>query len=214
MNRRDSLKALGLTTVSAELLLNACRSAPKKTEAVDARKLRDSGLQQSEIALFDKLYAEPPYFNDHEMRTITVLSDMIIPKDEVSGSASDAEVPAFIAFIVKALPEHQLPLRGGLKWLDVRCLNSYGQAFVDCTEADKLDIVNKIAYPEKATPEMRPGVAFFNLMRNLTASGFYTSKMGIEDVGFIGNQPNEGTGVPEEVLIEHGMLDLYHSMYS
>ena len=66
------------------------------------------------------------------MATITILGDIIIPKDEVSGSASDAKVPDFIEFIVKDMPEHQTPMRGGLRWLDMQCLNRYEKAFKDC----------------------------------------------------------------------------------
>ena len=142
------------------------------------------------------------------MKTITVLADIIIPADKVSGSASDAEVPAFIEFIVKDIPSHQLPMRGGLKWMDMHCFNSYGKAFIDCSTAQQLELVNKIAYPEKATPDMQAGVAFFNRMRSLTASGFYTTKIGIKDIGYVGNVPNIWEGVPPDVLKQYGLEDV------
>src|SRR5690606_37301677 len=144
------------------------------------------------------------FFDQHEMLTITVLADIIIPKDEKSGSASDANVLDFIAFIVKDIPDHQLPMRGGLKWLDLQCLKRYNQPFVDCTQKEQLEIVSEIAYPLKAKPEMQQGVAFFSLMRNLTASGFYTTEMGVKDIGYVGNRPGVWNGVPEDVLKEHG----------
>ncbi|MEJ0080159.1 MAG: gluconate 2-dehydrogenase subunit 3 family protein [Puia sp.] len=114
------------------------------------------------------------------MAIITLLGDIIIPKDEISGSASDAQVPAFFEFIVKDKPEHQTPLRGGLRWLDVQCLNHFNKAFKDCEHAQQMEMVDNIAWPKKAKPEMLQGVAFFNLMRNLVATGFYTSEMGRE----------------------------------
>ena len=145
------------------------------------------------------------FFNDHEMATITVLADIIIPKDEHSGSASDAGVPAFIQFIVNDMPEHQTPMRGGLRWLDLQCLNRYGKAFADASNQQQIEMVTEIAYPKKAKPGMQPGVSFFNLMRNLTATGFYTSKIGIQDIGYMGNTVNKWTGVPADVLKYYGM---------
>ena len=111
------------------------------------------------------------------------MADIIIPKDENSGSASDAKVPEFIEFIVKDMPDHQVPMRGGLRWLDMQCLNRYDNPFKDCTAKQQIEMVDEIAYPAKAKPEMQQGVAFFNRMRSLTASGFFTSKMGIDDLG-------------------------------
>ena len=108
------------------------------------------------------------------MATITVLADIIIPKDGKSGSASDAKVPEFIEFIVKDIPSHKLPMRGGLKWLDMQCLNRYGKPFIKCSSAQQTQLLDLIAYPELAKAEMAQGVAFFNRMRDLTASGFWS----------------------------------------
>jgi hypothetical protein len=153
---------------------------------------------------YEKVAAEK-FFDDHEMATITVLSDIIIPKDNVSGSATDAKVPEFIAFIVNDMPEHQLPLRGGLRWLDMQCLNKYGHAFVDCNHQQQMEMVDAIAYPNKAKPEMSQGVAFFNKMRDLVATGFYTSEIGVKDIGYMGNVPNQWNGVPDDVLKQYGL---------
>ncbi|MEO8117371.1 MAG: gluconate 2-dehydrogenase subunit 3 family protein, partial [Bacteroidota bacterium] len=134
-----------------------------------------------------------------------VLADIIIPKDEISGSATDAGVPAFIDFIVNDMPDHQIPMRGGLRWLDIECLNRYTTAFKDCTPAQQIEIVDMIAYPKKAKPEMAQGVIFFNRMRDLTSTGFFTSEMGVKDVGYAGNKPNQWNGVPDEVLKQYNM---------
>ena len=139
------------------------------------------------------------------MATITLLGDIIIPKDDVSGSASDAKVPDFIEFIVKDMPEHQVPMRGGLRWLDMQCLKRYNNPFSDCNKQQQMEMVDAIAWPKKATPEMKPGVAFFNLMRNLTATGFYTSEIGGKDVGYMGNVPNQWNGVPDDVLKQYNL---------
>ena len=206
MNRRESLRALGLTTLSTALLLDACKTDTDKSAKVIDKANVDStaGLQQFEVDRLKKLNSEK-FFTEHELSTITILADMIIPKDDISGSASDAKVPEFIEFIVKDMPDHQLPMRGGLKWLDMQCFNRYGNAFKACTAAQQMEMATAIAYPKKAKPEMQQGVVFFNRMRNLTASGFYTSQMGIKDIGYAGNAPNKWEGVPADVLAQYKM---------
>jgi hypothetical protein len=207
MKRRDSLKAIGLTALASGLLLDSCTEDASKTQQAAVIKTPETdnvGRQAFEIERDKKLHAET-FFTKHEMATITVLADIIIPKDDHSGSASDAKVPEFIEFIVKDIPDHQVPLRGGLRWLDVQCSKRFKHAFVDCTSAQQFEMVTAIAYPLKAKPEMQQGVTFFNRMRDLTATGFFTSKMGIADLGYVGNSPNRWTGVPEEVLKQYGM---------
>lgn len=209
MNRRDSLKAISLTTISTALMLDACKNGTDKSpKVIDKANVEDTaGLQDFEIERLKKLHSET-FFTPHEMGTITILADMIIPKDELSGSASDAKVPEFIEFIVKDIPDHQLPMRGGLKWLDMQCFSRYGNAFAACTATQQMELAKEIAYPKKAKPEMQQGVAFFNRMRNLTASGFYTSAIGIKDLGYVGNAPNKWTGVPAEVLAQYNMKEV------
>src|SRR5690606_28497189 len=112
MNRRESLKAIGLTTLSTGVLLQACKSGADKTaENTSANTSAEAGRQAFEIERDKRLNSEV-FFNKHEMETITILADIIIPKDDVSGSASDAKVADFIEFIVKDMPEHKTPMRG------------------------------------------------------------------------------------------------------
>ena len=207
MNRRDSIKALGLTAISTAVVLEACKQPETKTADVVAPKEEPSseaGREKWEIERDKRLKAET-FFNKHEMATITILADIIIPKDSVSGSASDAKVPEFIEFIVKDIPEHKTPMRGGLKWLDVYSFNKFGKSFIDASSAQQISIIDEIAYPKKAKPEVRAGVTFFNRMRSLTASGFYTTEIGVKDIGYAGNAPNQWTGVPDDVLKQYGM---------
>jgi hypothetical protein len=203
MNRRESLKALTIATLSTEVLLKACKT---KDENVDASKIKtaESDRLKEEVDRNEKLNAEK-FFNSHEMETVTVLGDIIIPKDDKSGSASDAKVPEFIEFIVKDMPDHQLPMRGGLRWLDLQMLNRYNNPFKDCSADQQIQMVTEIAYPGKAKPEMQQGVAFFNRIRSLTAIGFFTSKMGLDDLGYAGNKPNQWNGVPDDVLKQYGL---------
>lgn len=202
MNRRDSLKALTIGTLSAEVLLKACKTKDQNVQA--SKDTGEPDRPQEELDRNDKLNAEK-FFTPHEMATITLLGDIIIPKDDKSGSASDAKVPEFIEFIVKDIPDHQIPMRGGLRWLDLQMLNRYNNPFTDCTAEQQLQMVTEIAYPAKAKPEMQQGVAFFNRMRSLTATGFFTSKMGLDDIGYVGNRPNQWNGVPDDVLKQYGL---------
>ena len=211
MDRRRSIKALIVGTVSAGVLVEACNTEDKKTPAKDTAAAPDNAAPASGInrmkeeAEWEKEVRSKTFFTADEMATITILGDIIIPKDDTSGSASDAGVPAFIEFIVKDMPEHQIPMRGGLRWLDMQCLRKYDKGFKDCTSTQQMELVDAIAWPEKAKPEMAQGAAFFNLMRNLTASGFYTSEIGVKDIGFVGNVPNQWNGVPPDVLQHYGL---------
>ena len=207
MNRRDSIKAIGLTTLGSALLLDACKTDSKPISIDKENMAEVAGREDFEIERIKKL-REETFFDAHEMKTIAVLADIIIPADDVSGSASEAEVPAFIEFIVKDIPSHQIPMRGGLKWMDLHCLKEYQKAFIDCNTQQQIELVNQIAYPDKAKPKMRQGVVFFNRMRNLTASGFYTSKIGIDDIGYVGNKANIWAGVPADVLAQYGLKDV------
>lgn len=208
MNRRDSIKALGLTAISTTVLVEACKQ-PENTadKPIPEEPEPEKGREQWEIDR-DKQLKSVKFFNDHEMATITVLADIIIPKDDVSGSASDAKVPEFIEFIVKDIPEHKVPMRGGLKWLDIYSFNKFEKSFVEASESQRISIIDEIAYPNKAKPEVQPGVTFFNRMRDLTASGFYTTEIGVKDIGYAGNAPNQWEGVPADVLKQYGMANV------
>jgi gluconate 2-dehydrogenase gamma chain len=207
MDRRDSIKAMFVGTVSAGVLLEACETADKKANPAESEAAASKGNEdrmKEEIAYNKQLQSEK-FFTEHEMATIAVLSDIIIPKDDVSGSATDAKVPDFIEFIVKDQPNHQTPMRGGLRWLDLHCIKTHGEPFVKLDDAKKIQVVDSIAYPKKAKANMTQGVNFFNLMRNLTLTGFYTSAIGIKDVGYVGNRPNQWNGVPADVLKQYNM---------
>lgn len=209
MDRRKSIKTLIIGGFSVGVVAEACKwheVSPVGPSEKDKELIISSfNRMKEEIAFENKIAAEPAFFTEDEMATITILGDIIIPRDGVSGSASDAKVPAFFEYIVKDMPEHMTPLRGGLRWLDLQCLNRFGSAFKDCASAQQIEMVDEIAYPLKAKPEMMQGVAFFNLMRNLTATGFYTTEMGVKDVGYIGNVPNQWNGVPDEVLKQYNL---------
>lgn len=206
MDRRKSLKVLGLGAVSTTLLLDACKNADlKSAEKTTTEPGAVNYDRTEEEKAILKNIAGQQFFTPQEMATIAVLSDIIIPADEISGSATQAKVPDFIEFIVKDKPEYQTPMRGGLRWLDLQMTKLYGKGFTDCSAKEQLAMVDAIAYPEKAKPSMKQGVSFFNQMRNLTATGFFSSEMGIKDIGYAGNKPNQWNGVPDDVLKQYGL---------
>jgi hypothetical protein len=206
MDRRKYLKTLGVTAVTAGVLVDACKTDNKEKQTT-ATVENGSTIDRmpEEKAHDEEIKNAPKFFTPDEFATITILADIIIPKDEVSGSASDAKVADFIEFIVKDDSSFQTPLRGGLRWLDVHCLNTYQKAFKDCSSQQQIEVVDQIAYPEKAKPEMSFGVQFFNLMRNLTATGFYSTQIGWNDIGYVGNTPNQWNGVPDDVLKQYNL---------
>ena len=203
MDRRESLKALALTALASGVIVGGCKSNNSKDNIEES--LTKSTIDRTpEEEKADALLQSVKFFTVEEMATIGVLCDIIIPRDEISGSASDAKVPDFIEFIVKDMPAHQTPVRGGLRWLDLECIKRYQKSFTLCESKQRLALIDEIAYPNKAKPQMLRGVSFFNLMRNLTASGFYTSQIGIKDLNYMGNVPNQWNGVPDEVLKQYG----------
>jgi hypothetical protein len=205
MDRRESLKALTIGSLSVGAILTGCDDKKPAVKEKDTKgKLDGYGRTEPEAARDAALMADT-FFTAGEMKTITVLADIIIPADEHSGSASEAKVPEFIEFMAKDQPQFKLPLRGGLRWLDMQCAKRYNNAFTDCTAQQQLELIDQIAYPEQAKPEMSQGVAFFSLMRDLTANGFFTTQMGIKDIGYKGNVPNEWNGVPADVLQQYGL---------
>lgn len=206
MDRRKSLKLIATGVIAAPAVIAGCKNDDKQEVGnKPAENKFNLDRNPDELKYENELLAKEKFFTEHEMATITILADIIIPKDEVSGSAADAKVPEFIEFIVKDMPQHQVPMRGGLRWLDMQCLRRYEKAFKDCSVQQQIEMADQIAYPAKAKPEMSQGVQFFSLMRNLTASGFYTSEIGVKDVGYIGNTPSQWNGVPEDVLKQYNL---------
>ncbi len=210
MKRRDILKGISLSSLGLVGLNPQVRAAeifdPEQLGGEDKKDpvFEQFGRTEYEKLRDAKLFAEQ-FFNKHELKTLKVLVDIIIPRDARSGSASDAGVVEFIEFMAKDKPEMQTPLRGGLTWLDSQAKRRFGDNFIDLKDAERIAIVEDIAYPERKKPGMSQGIAFFTLMRNLTASGFWSSKIGIEDIGYQGNTPNQWDGPPEEVIRQYGL---------
>lgn len=193
--------------VAGGLVLHGCKTqgeAEKEQEALV--KSYNYGRTPKETELIAELEADV-FFNEHEMDTISVLCALILPANENFGSASDAGAPDFIEFMAKDYPEFQVTLRGGLMWLDHKSNTEFGTEFKITPESQQKKLLDTIAFydPELPMDQHPLEIQFFSLMRNLTLTGYYTSKMGIEDLGYKGNMPNVWDGVPQDVLDQHGV---------
>ncbi len=143
---------------------------------------------------------KPRFFTAAELRTVRVLADDVIPRDDRSGSATDAGVPP------EASESTRIAWRGGLRWLDREARRRHGARYVMLTEAQRHGILDDLAYADRVRPEHRAGAAFFTRFRDLCASGFWTSQIGVRDLGYLGGTAiAEWTGVPQAVLDRLGV---------
>ena len=149
----------------------------------------------------------PTFFTAHEWETVRLLVDLIIPKDERSGGATDAGVPEFMDFLMTDGSDQQrTAMRGGLAWIDIECRKRFSKTFIECAAAERTAVLDTIAWPAKAPPDLTHGVAFFNRFRDLTASGLWSSKVGVADLQYQGNTVvMEWTGCPPEALAKLGV---------
>jgi len=155
---------------------------------------------------------KPKFFTAHEYATVQVLVNLIIPKDAKSGSATDAGVPEFMDFMMNDQPDRQTPMRGGLAWIDLECQDRFDKRFLACTAPERSAVLDDLAWPQKAKPEFAHGVAFFSSFRDLTAAGFFSSKMGVTDLEYTGNvMVPEWKGCPDEAMKRLGVTPLAKS---
>src|SRR5262245_27301450 len=146
---------------------------------------------------------EPKFFTAHEYAMVVALADWIIPKDERSGSASEAGVPQFMDFTMVDQPQRQTAMRGGLAWIDYWCETRFDKDFLNCSEVQQRQLLDAIAFPARVEPELAHGAVFFSSFRDLTASGFWSSRMGVADLQYLGNRfVAEWNGCPAAAL-EH-----------
>ncbi|GAC1648338.1 MAG: gluconate 2-dehydrogenase subunit 3 family protein [Gemmatimonadaceae bacterium] len=149
------------------------------------------------------------FFTVDEYRNVRLLADYIIPRDERSGSATDARVPEFIDALMAdadTSPAARTAMRGGLAWLEGECRRRHNLGFMQASDAQRRHILDDIAWPAKARGAMTSGVAFFTQFRDLVATGFFSSAMGYEDLRYRGNvfYP-EWNGCPDAALEKLGV---------
>ncbi|WP_298504437.1 gluconate 2-dehydrogenase subunit 3 family protein [uncultured Maribacter sp.] len=208
MDRRKSIKSIILGSVAGGLAVNGCKPGKEKPLVESTVEVNEKhfGRTPKEKELIAELNAKE-FFNLHEKESLGVLCNLVLPANATIGGAIEAEVPDFIEFMAKDIPEYQPTLRGGLMWLDHKSNADFQAEFKTITEIQQKEILDTLAYPDIDVPEKeRPlEIQFFSLVRNLTLTGYYTSKIGIEDIGYKGNMPNVWDGVPEEVLAEYNV---------
>ena len=198
VSRREAIRVIGLLPLAPAI--DWSDAVHKHGRAIH-RALAEAGATAPYV---------PKFFTAHEYATVRVLVDILIPADERSGSATDAKVPEFMDTLLAdesvSDKARRVAMRGGLGWLDREAHERYAKTFVGCAAAERTAIVDDIAWPRKAKPEMSQGAAFFSSFRDLTASGFWSSPMGVKDLRYIGNTfVPEWKGCPPEALAKLGV---------
>lgn len=211
MDRRKSLQTLilgGAAAASTGLVFNSCKTESEEIidEAIATSSDKYFGRTPKELERIEKLNAEQ-LFNEHEMETIAALSVVILPPKEPNGGPIEAGVPELVEFMGKDIPTMAPTLLGGLMWLDHKSNTEFETEFKSATLEQKKQICDEICWHDMEVPlDKQPlEIQFFYMMRGLTVTGYYTSKVGIADLGYKGNMPNVWDGVPQDVLDQHGM---------
>jgi hypothetical protein len=196
ISRREALRIVTSAPVAAAIVWT-----PAEAERAGERAQRARGR-----AATQGKGHQPKFFTAHEYATVVVLVDLIIPRDERSGSATDAGVPEFMDFMMIDQPRRQTAMRGGLALVDRLSEQRFDKRFTACADAERRQLLDDIAYTDAVKPGLEHAVVFFNSFRDLTASGFWTTKMGIADLQYQGNRfVSEWTGCPEEALRKLGV---------
>ncbi|MBK8247429.1 MAG: gluconate 2-dehydrogenase subunit 3 family protein [Gemmatimonadetes bacterium] len=193
--RRDVLRILAAAPLAVFAI--ACEDVDRA-----AQHASDSLAQAAK----DGVPYVPQFYTATEFALARVLADRILPADERSGSASDAGVPEFLDFLMTAYPDMQEPMRKGLAWMDDATQSRFQKTFVACSPEEQSALLDEIAYPKRAADKVKDGVTFFSRFRDLTASGFWSSRIGVKDLQYLGNVPQTSwTGCPPEALAKLGV---------
>ena len=193
--RRDVLKFLAAAPLAAFAVtaLDLENAAVLTRDTLD--RLAERGQQY-----------QPKVFTPAEWRTVRILADLVIPRDARSGSATEARVPEFMDVFMADRENMRTWMRTGLTWLDDECRKRFSKAFADCDGRQRRAVLDDIAWPRRARTEMQAGMRFFNNFRNFTASGFWSSKAGVDDLQYLGNRAvSSWNGCPAPALRKLGV---------
>tara|TARA_B100000780_G_scaffold35911_1_gene22408 strand:+ start:2019 stop:2726 length:708 start_codon:yes stop_codon:yes gene_type:complete len=205
MDRRDSIKSIMLGSIGFGVLFEGCVTGVSSEDVKKTISKFQYGRTDKELA-YDKKLFSIQCFSKKEMKSITQLCNLILPPNEF-GSIEDAEVPELIEFMAKDIPGYEIPIKDGLLMLDKISKQKNSMVFINCNEIEQKKILDQMAFPDPdmSSSEQKEEVKWFSLMRNLTMTGYYTSKVGIEELGYVGNTPNVWDGVPQDVLDQYGL---------
>jgi gluconate 2-dehydrogenase gamma chain len=193
LSRRDALRIVTSAPFAAALVWTPAEARQAHEHAEAARTKAAAPFK-------------PKFFTAHELAMVTVLVDLVIPRDERSGSATDAGVPQFMDFMMIDQPQRQIAMRGGLALVDRLSVDRVGKRFVSGSDHERRQILDEIAYTSNPDPALSHAVAFFSSFRDLTASGFWSTKMGIQDLQYQGNTfVAEWEGCPDAALRKLGV---------
>ena len=179
ISRRDVLKSLTAGLASGSVL----RVIPAEAAEI-AHKMVQKEKGSSPAGVY-----KPKFFSPHQYKTLQALCQAIVPADERSGGAMEAGAPEFIDLLTSENEDYQLKLGGGLMWLDAACVDRYGQNYLESTPGNQAEMLDRIAYRKnaKTDPGLSQGVEFFSFLRMMTVDGYFTSEIGIKDLGYVGN---------------------------
>jgi gluconate 2-dehydrogenase gamma chain len=202
MNRREMLASIAAGAAALSIPREGIEAAAAHArDALLAEEQAQHAHQQAPAQAAQSAAYAPKNFTDDEYRLVRLLVDYVIPRDARSGSATQAGVPQFMDFILGEYPSNRAWMRDGIAWMNAECRRRFGKGFISCSDAQRREVLDAIAYPARARTQDRPGVEFFTRFRNLTSSGFWTSRLGIADLGYTGNRPvTEWVGTPPNVL--------------
>jgi hypothetical protein len=214
MNRRENLKLLFTGSIGTGLLLTNCTPDAQKIPPPPPLSGTIGGRTEEEILRDQKLMAEH-FFTEEEKKKMTILVDIVMPKDAESPAASEVGTVDFIDFMMIDQPSNQTPMRGGLMWLDYEADERFGKTFLELNQDQIMEIIDDVAWPDTAKPEFEGGVKWFNLVRNFAATGFFSTEAGWKYMDYQGNKVNVWDGVPAEVMQKHGVSlpEQYLSLY-
>lgn len=187
MNRREALEALGLGAMASYGVGSPTWERFRKWMASAQAQWR--------------------FFTDPELATVRVLADMVIPRDEKSGSATDAGSIEYLDFVLSESGDRtKQAWHDGLRWFDEECGRRFAKPFVQCDDTQRGAVLDDIAWPVRAREDLRQAAEFFNRVRDLVAAAFFSSRMGVEDLGYQGGVFNPNwRGAPDEALRELGL---------
>jgi gluconate 2-dehydrogenase gamma chain len=191
VSRRDLLKTIGssmILTTAGVGVLPPVLAQHVHSAVLDIKSL-DGGASY-----------QPKFLTRHEFATMRRLSEIIVPADQHSRSAIDAGAAEYIDFLSSRSPEFAQIFTGGLGWLDGAMEKRYQSTFLDAKPEQQMAMVELIAYRRNQSPELGPGIAFFRWARNVVVDAYYTSPVGIADLGYMGNTAMAQFSVPKEAL--------------
>ena len=218
LTRREALRALGAAATALPVLdavsqgqqpAPAAKQAPKGAQAPKAAQAPAAaprGGPWDPDLIHPRPGSWPRLLSARELATLAVLCDTIIPADEHSPAASAVGAPAYINEVVSAPNDREqrdlVRVRGGLVWLEAESRKRFGKGFAALSAAQRTEICDDICYLPKAKPEFQAAARFFDLVRDLTATAFYTTPEGMKDIGYIGNVALPRFDPPPKEILE------------